>query len=115
MKTLLRVEIFSVEGMSMPTKFLRLLLCTVALSLPGISQTLGTINGDVTDPSGSSLADAKVTVTNPQTNLTRTTSSNADGNYSFPDLPPGNYSLKAEKEGFQGEVRNGIELQVQQT
>lgn len=99
----------------MPTKFLRLTLCTALLSLPAICQTLGTINGEVTDPSGSTLVEAKVTITNPLTNLTRTTTSNADGNYSFPDLPPGTYSIKAEKEGFQGEVRSDVELQVQQT
>jgi len=99
----------------MRTKLLPLFLCALALSTLAFGQTLGTINGVVTDPSGSALVDAKMTVTNPQTNLTRSTISNSDGNYSFPDLPPGIYNIRAEKEGFQAAVRNTVELQVQQT
>jgi Carboxypeptidase regulatory-like domain len=59
------------------------------------------------------VADATITITNPQTNFTRMTHSNEVGNYSFPVLPPGLYEVQVEKPGFQNEHRRSIELQVQ--
>ena len=85
------------------------------LALPSFGQTAGEISGVVTDSSGSVIAGATVSVTNPETNFTRTGNSNASGNYTFPSLPPGLYNVRAERQGFQSEVHNAIELQVQQT
>src|SRR5712691_7841946 len=83
-------------------------------TLPCSGQTFGEITGVVTDPAGGVVVGAAVTVTNPQTNFTRTATTNYAGNYTFPSLQPGIYNVKAEMQGFQGEVRNGVELQVQQ-
>ena len=77
--------------------------------------TSGSITGTVKDNAGAVVPEATVTVTNPQTNFTRTAASNTAGNYNFPNLSPGLYNVRAEHEGFQTEVRNSIELQVQQT
>jgi Carboxypeptidase regulatory-like domain len=77
--------------------------------------TFGEITGVVTDASGAVVSGATVTVTNPDTNLTRSTVTNASGNYNFPSLLPGMYNVKAEMSGFQTAVSTGIELQVQQT
>jgi hypothetical protein len=77
-------------------------------------QTAGSVSGLVTDQSGSVIAGATITATNPQTSLTRQTVSNSSGNYNLPDLPPGFYNVRAEGKGFQSEVKNGLELQVQQ-
>jgi hypothetical protein len=93
----------------------RVITLTIALSAPGISQTFGEIAGVVTDPSGAVLVSATVRVTNPQTNLTRTVTTNHAGNYAFPALLPGVYNVRAEMSGFQSEIRGGVELQVQQT
>ena len=60
------------------------------------------------------MAGTTVTVTNPQTNATRTATTNASGNYVFPALLPGVYDVRVEAQGFQPEVRNGVQLQVQQ-
>ncbi len=57
---------------------------------------------------------ATVTVTNSQTNVARTTTTNSAGDYTFPAIPPGVYNVKAEMPGFKGEVREGVELQVEQ-
>src|SRR4029077_19886262 len=97
------------------TKFWVVFVLAGAMAVPAFSQTAGTISGLVTDPSGALVAGATVTVTNPGTNLARDTTSNGAGNYNFPDLPPGIYNVKAAHEGFQTEIRNAIELQVQQT
>jgi len=74
------------------------------------SQTQGQITGVVTDSSGAVVAGANITVTNPQTNFTRQVQTNSTGNYVFPTLLPGLYSLRVEIQGFQNEVRNQIEL-----
>src|SRR6266852_6849541 len=86
----------------------------LALSLPGFAPTFGQVTGVVTDPSGSIILGATVTVINSQTNVARTTTTNSAGNYAFPALQPGVYNVKAEMQGFQGEVREGVELQVEQ-
>jgi hypothetical protein len=77
--------------------------------------TFGEITGVVTDSSGAVVAGANVTVTNPETNFSRSTATNSSGNYTFPSLLPGAYTLRVEINGFQTAVRSGIELQVQQT
>jgi Carboxypeptidase regulatory-like domain/TonB dependent receptor len=86
----------------------------LALSLSGFAQTVGQITGVVTDPSGSIVVGATVTITNSQTNVSRPTTTNNAGNYAFPALQPGVYNVKAEMHGFQREVREGVELQVEQ-
>jgi len=47
------------------------------------------ILGTVTDSSGAVLVDAKITVENPETNLTRTATTNSSGNYVISLLPAG--------------------------
>jgi Carboxypeptidase regulatory-like domain len=91
-----------------------LILMAACLPMPVPAQTLGAITGVVTDASGASVPNAAVTVTNPQTNFTRATTTNRDGNYDFPALQPGTYNVEANVEGFQVEVRTGLELQVAQ-
>jgi hypothetical protein len=54
-----------------------------------------------------------VTVTNPQTNFRRTTTTSDTGNYSFPGVLPAVYNVRAEIAGLQRGARNSVELQVQ--
>src|SRR5207248_887480 len=82
--------------------------------LPSLGQTFGEITGEVTDSSGAVVIGASVSVTNPQTNFTRTATTNNAGAYSFPALLPGVYNVRAEMQGFQSELRTGVGLQVQQ-
>src|SRR5207244_2297599 len=92
----------------------KLLAFIVFAALPCFGQTFGEITGVVTDPAGAVVVGAAVTVSNPATNLTRTATTNNAGNYTFPSLLPGVYSVKAEMAGFEGRTRGGVELQVQQ-
>ncbi len=91
------------------------LVLAAALAIPAFGQTVGDITGVVTDASGAVIANAAVTVTNPQTNFTRSTSTNDAGNYDFPALQPGVYNVRVEMQGFEASVRTGVELQVAQT
>jgi hypothetical protein len=89
-------------------------LSAALATLPCFGQTFGEITGVVTDSSGGLVVGATVTVTNPETGVTRNATTNTAGNYTFPALLPGIYNVKSEMQGFQAEIRNGVELQVQQ-
>ena len=66
----------------------------------------GTILGTVTDNSGGVIPGAKITLTNKATNVARATVTNAEGFYSAPALPPGDYEVRAEGQGFRTLVRD---------
>src|SRR5260370_21420929 len=93
-------------------------LLAIALTLglaTAFAQTAGSISGEVTDQGGAVAPNAAVTVTNSQTNVARSTTTNSAGIYSFPDLTPGTYQVKVAAPGFETIVKTNIELQVQQT
>lgn len=75
----------------------------------------GTVVGTVTDSSGAAVANAPVTLTEVNTQATRKSETNASGNYSFPDMPEGTYSVTVEVAGFKREVRENIQLAVNST
>ena len=72
------------------------------------------ITGTVTDTTGGLISGATVAVTNNSTNTQRSLETNSSGIYNAPALPPGNYSVRVSKPGFRAEIRNSIELQVDQ-
>src|ERR1700731_1764980 len=76
-----------------------LLLCLVPSSLFA-QGTGGRILGRVADPSGAVLAHAKVTATNQATGVTRDTQTTDSGDYTFPELSVGVYTLTFELPGF---------------
>ena len=85
------------------------LLLVGLLGAAGLSaQTLGSIAGESRDSSGAVIAEAKITATNTGTNAQRTALTNEAGEYAFPSLPPGNYSVKAERAGFKTLVRTTV-------
>ncbi|MBI2690220.1 MAG: TonB-dependent receptor [Acidobacteria bacterium] len=74
-----------------------------------------TLTGRVLDPAGAGVAGAKVRVINPANGETRPAVTDAGGNYLVPLLNPATYTLRAEHEGFKTAVREGLELNVNQT
>ncbi len=74
--------------------------------------TSTTMYGQVTDASGGAVAGTQVSVTNTDTNLTRTVQTNADGEYRIDLLPIGNYKVELTKTGFKKVVRGGVVLEV---
>ncbi len=70
------------------------------------------IFGRVADPQGSTVAGAKVVVTNVDTNTSMTLSTNETGYYEANLLLPGNYQVTAEATGFRVSIRKGIVLPV---
>jgi len=88
-----------------------LLLVTISVSA---QIPTGTILGVVKDATGGTVAGAAITVTNVDTNLTRTGTTSDDGAYRFPGLPVGNYVVRVTKDGFQTAERKGLTLVVDQ-
>ena len=71
-----------------------------------------TVVGTVTDPTGASVANAKVTLTNLETNLSKTFTTNDSGQYVAVDMRIGHYTVKAEATGFKVGEQKGLVLQV---
>jgi outer membrane receptor protein involved in Fe transport len=79
----------------------------------GFSQVAaGTISGIVQDASGAAVVEAVVTIRNLDTGAVRSMPTDSGGRYTAPDLPLGNYEIQAQHQGFQTEVRSGINLTV---
>jgi Carboxypeptidase regulatory-like domain len=81
-----------------------MLLCPSRLGAQALSQ----INGTVTDQSGAAVQDAKVTVTNVDTNVSHTMQTTSAGAYYITDLIPGTYTVKVEKSGFKVFVQQNV-------
>ena len=74
--------------------------------------TRATLLGTITDQSGAALPGITVTATETRTNVSHTTTTNATGNYTFPNIPDGVYNVKGELQGFKTVVREGVRLAV---
>src|SRR5579864_7247647 len=70
------------------------------------------LNGSVTDPSGATVAGAKIVLTDTATGLQRTTASNSTGLYQFLDVAPGTYRLDATAKGFAPFLASKVTLVV---
>jgi len=77
--------------------------------------TNGTITGTITDPSGAAVGGVQVQITNRDTGEQRTATSQDNGSYIVPQLPPGRYSISVEKQGFTKEVQTNVQLLVNQS
>lgn len=73
------------------------------------------IQGVVTDATKASISGATVTITNTATLTARTASTNAEGFYTVPLLPPGAYRVEASSAGFAAQKVNELRLETGQT
>jgi hypothetical protein len=89
------------------------LLCFSPLLRAQISSAR--INGTITDTSGAVIPGARVVLTSIQTGVKRYTSTNKDGDYSFVDILPGQFTLEASKTGFKTQRQASFTLSVNQT
>lgn len=92
--------------------FLALVLLT---NVSWAQTTNGSMNGTVTDPSGSPVGGVQVQVTNKDTGAQRTVTTSDNGSYTVPQLPPGTYDILVQKSGFANETRPGVQLLVNQS
>ena len=106
MKTLrVRTAIFVLAG----------ILFGLATGMPANAQIgTGSIVGTVSDASSAVVPDVEIVVNNLDTNVFRTVSTTSSGDYSVTGLPPGRYSVTAEKAGFRVTSVPGFKLEVDQ-
>ncbi|HUV96874.1 MAG TPA: carboxypeptidase-like regulatory domain-containing protein [Acidobacteriaceae bacterium] len=78
-------------------------------------QATATVNGVVKDPTGAAIPNAQVELTNVNTTVARTTSTNTDGVYTFLSVVPGVYTMRASAAGFSSVAQPAVTLQVSQT
>src|SRR4029079_16673277 len=81
------------------------LITALALSISLVSSAFaqsGTtgIRGTVTDHNGAAVPGATVTLVNPETSFTRTTTVGDDGSYNFPGIPPATYRIEVTATNF---------------
>ena len=79
-----------------------MMVSLVLVSTPLVAQVLyGSIVGTVTDSADLAVPGATVTITHAETNQARETTSNATGNYAFPNVAAGTYRVDVTLPGFQ--------------
>ena len=94
---------------------MKYLLCVVSFATFLAAQTTSTeILGTVTDSTGAVVPAARVTLVRVATNERRETLTNSSGGYSFPLIEIGEYSVKAEAQGFKPMEKTGVAVQLQQ-
>ena len=81
-------------------------------SLACAQEETAALSGQVADQDGLAVAGVKVQALNAGTNVSYSADTNNRGRYLFPTLPAGTYQVTAVKDGFQQEVRPGVELHV---
>src|ERR1700730_1648454 len=92
---------FSVLGLAIR------LLCAA----PAHAQVSGaTVSGTVTDPSGSAVPKAQITIKDVATGAARVVVTDGAGLYSAPNLLPGGYEISATAAGFSTQRRTGVTL-----
>jgi hypothetical protein len=91
-----------------------LIVIFLLTAVVAFAQTEGArISGRVTDVSGAVIAGSDCTITNIETNVSTSTTTNEDGIYVIPGLPPATYRLTIEKEGFRTVLQSSLELYAQ--
>ncbi len=87
---------------------------SLGLIAPAMAQdaSRGTLVGQAKDQSGQEVGDVAITIVNLETGLTRTVSSASNGSFRFPLLPPGAYSFKATKNGFDVVAEEKVNVRV---
>jgi len=92
-------------------------LCAALMSVPcavHAQMNTGTVLGTVRDPQNSVVPGAAVSLVNARTKEVRTTETNQVGEFVFPALAQGDYTIKVEKPGFRPAERRGLSLSTSQ-
>lgn len=92
-----------------------IIVILLGANFPSVAQQVtATLSGSVKDSTGAMVPEAALNATNVSTGVAAKTTSDAAGNYIFPSLTAGTYTLSAERAGFSTTVISGITLTVDQ-
>lgn len=81
----------------------------------GQASSSSDISGKATDPTGAAIAGATIHLINNGTGAERTATSNDQGDWSIPNVPPANYKLRVEKQGFKTAQVPSIDVEIGKT
>jgi hypothetical protein len=90
-------------------------LAFLAFVSPVAAQTTGRLQGQILDAQGAVVPGATVTVTSPALQGTLIETTDADGRFRFPSVPPGRYAVKAELSNFKTFEQQNIEVGLDRT
>src|SRR5206468_3036265 len=74
----------------------------------GQGETTTAIVGSVVDPAGAAIAGALVSITSAENGMKRSARTDYAGRFSFPQLKPGPYLVKAEAENFESQQNSSV-------
>jgi Carboxypeptidase regulatory-like domain len=94
--------------------WLVVLFCLANSTFLLAQSTGGRILGRVADPSSAVLANAKVALVNEATGVSQETETNGSGDYGFPQVSVGTYSLEVDLAGFKKSVQRGVVVDLNQ-
>ena len=80
--------------------------------LSGWASPEGSVSGTVADPSEAVMPGVTVVICNMETGMRQTTTTDSDGFYSLPALPPGQYQIELHHAGFRPVFRSGLILET---
>ena len=84
----------------------------IAIQAYAQSANTGTLIGTATDPSGAVVPGTRVELRDTTTGAARTVLTNSAGQYSFPGVPPGTYSVKGSHTGFADFTMPQLEIEI---
>ena len=85
-------------------------LSMISVLLPAQAPGTGAIKGTVFDPSSAAIQGAHVTIVSDTTGVSRTSSADASGSFTFSLLTPGPYSVSVQSAGFTDESVKGVNV-----
>ena len=80
-----------------------------------LAVTTATLSGTVTDPSGAVVPQATIRLTSPPKGIALGFTADAEGRYTFTQLPPSTYTLSIQANGFETYKQTGIALDAGQS
>jgi hypothetical protein len=98
-----------------------MLVALVIIAMAGFAQSIfaqaidGNLTGTVVDPSGATVPNATVEVTNTATGIKTTTKTGVDGSYRINNLPVGNYDVGVTASGFATSGIKGVGVELNRT
>jgi len=90
-------------------------LLLLGTAVAASAQTAGALQGRVFDASGAVLPNASVTLRNTADELVIVVSTDAEGRYQIPSVPPGSYQVTAAADGLRPEVIEALTFDVGRT
>ena len=99
-------------------RFIVLCMCSLIIVLTGVTvaqTSSGTISGHLDDQSGGIVTNADVKLINQQTNVIVTTKVRSNGDFIFPDVQPGTFTIVVQARGYKEMRQVGLRLSASQS